>query len=137
MGKIPHRETPHSARKVCQLIIYLAMKENKISPAGESASTPLQSQTNPPRHILVVDDDSDIRRLNAEVLKRSGCHVDTAKDGEAGGRVLHAVSHAPDSYDLLITAPDMPGLSGLYLVKKLRAARMALPVLGHRTFAHA
>ena len=109
------------------------MKKNIISQAGESACVPLQSQTNPSQHILVVDDDRDLRRLNAEVLKRSGSPVDTAEDGAAGGKGLHAVSHAPDSYDLLITAPDMPGLSDPYLVKQLRAARMAPPVLGHRT----
>jgi PleD family two-component response regulator len=129
MGK-----TPHSTRKVCRLIFYLVMKKNIISQAGESACVPLQSQTNPPQHILVVDDARDLRRLNAGVLKRSGCPVDTAEDGEAGGKVLHAVSHASDSYDLLITAPDMPGLSDPYLVKQLRAARMAPPVLGHRTW---
>jgi DNA-binding response OmpR family regulator len=76
----------------------------------------------------VADDDSDLRRLNAGVLKPSGCHVDTAEDGDAYGKVLHAASHAPDSYDLLTADRDMLGLSGLCLVKKLRAAHMALPV---------
>jgi DNA-binding response OmpR family regulator len=83
----------------------------------------------PPRRILVVEDEPDIRRLNAEVLECSGYKVDTAEDGMAGWRVLHAVSHAPGSYDLLITDHDMPGLTGLALVKKVRAARMALPVI--------
>jgi DNA-binding response OmpR family regulator len=77
----------------------------------------------------VVDDEPDIRRLNAEVLESSGYHVDTAEDGLAGWKALHAVRHAPESYALLITDHDMPGLSGLALVKKLRAARIALPVI--------
>jgi CheY-like chemotaxis protein len=34
-----------------------------------------------------------------------------------------------DSYDLLITDNDMPKVTGLELVRKLRAARMALPVI--------
>ena len=55
--------------------------------------------------------------------------VDTAADGEEGWKALHAVSHAPDSYDLLITDHDMPGLSGLDLVKRLRAVHIALPVI--------
>ena len=72
------RQTPHGARKVCQLIIYLAMKDNQILPACESASTPLQSQTNPPHHILMVEDDIFLRQLNPEVRLRSGYEVDAA-----------------------------------------------------------
>jgi DNA-binding response OmpR family regulator len=105
------------------------MKDNRISQAGESDGAPLPRPTKPPCRILVVDDDSDIRFLNAEVLKGSGYQVDTAEDGEAGWKALHAVSYDPDSYDLLITDHDMPGLTGLDLVKKLRAAHMALPVI--------
>ena len=105
------------------------MKIKNVVPTEKADSASTQSQTNLALRILVVDDDSDIRLLNAEVLKRSGYEVDTAEDGEAGWKALHAVSYAPDSYDLLITDNDMPGLSGLDLVKKLRAARMELPVI--------
>ena len=95
----------------------------------EPASAPVQCRTSPPPRILVVEDEPDIRRLNAEVLKSFGYEVDTAEDGMAGWKTLHAVRHAPESYALLITDHDMPGLTGLALVKKLRAARMALPVI--------
>ena len=95
----------------------------------EPASPPVQCRTSPPPRILVVEDEPDIRRLNAEVLKSFGYKVDTAEDGLAGWKALRAVRHAPDSYALLITDHEMPGLTGLALVKKLRAARMALPVI--------
>ena len=104
-------------------------KHKRISQAGEPASAPVQLQTRPPRRILVVEDEPDIRSLNAEVLKNSGYEVDTAEDGKAGWEALHATCHAPESYALLITDHDMPGLSGLALIKKVRAARMALPVI--------
>ena len=100
-----------------------------MSQAGEPAGAALQGERNPPHRILVVEDEPDIRRLNAEVLKSSGYEVDTAEDGMAGWKALHAARHAPESYALLITDHDMPGLTGLALVKKLRAARMALPVI--------
>jgi DNA-binding response OmpR family regulator len=112
-----------------QLFGSLDLKENKIPPAREPASAALQSRTSPPRRILVVDDEPDIRRLNAEVLQNSGYHVDTAEDGKAGWEALHATRHSPESYALLITDHDMPGLSGLALIKKVRAASMALPVI--------
>jgi len=107
----------------------LDLKDKKFSPAGKPTSTPLQHPPKPPRRILVVEDEPDIRRLNAEVLIRSGYHVDTAEDGIEGWKALHAASHAPDNYALLITDHDMPGLTGLALIKKLRAAHMALPVI--------
>ena len=105
------------------------MRKHEILKEGEAVSASLQCRTNAPRRILVVEDEPDIRWLNAEVLKSSGYEVDTAEDGLAGWQALHATRHSPDSYNLLITDHDMPGLSGLALVKKVRAARMALPVI--------
>jgi DNA-binding response OmpR family regulator len=95
------------------------MKKNTILQAGESACVPL-----PPRRILLVDDDSGIRQLYADVLVRSGYNVDTAEDGASGWRALNA-SH----YDLLITDNTMPRVTGLDLIKKLRSEDMTLPVI--------
>ena len=80
--------------------------------------------TNPSTRILVVEDDRDVRELNTNVLSRSGYEVDAAEDGAAAWEALSA-----DSYDLLITDHHMPGLTGFELLKKLRAARMTLPVI--------
>lgn len=100
------------------------MKENAISAAGEPVVAPLQAQTNPPHRILVVEDDLAIRRLDTEVLVRSGYEVDAAEDGAAGWDALQA-----GDYDLMITDNSMPRLTGVELLKKLRAARMELPVI--------
>lgn len=112
-----------------QEFLNLDLKDNKISPAGEPATIPSQSRKRPTHRILVVEDEPDMRRLSAEVLQNSGYEVDTAADGKAGWEALHATRHSPESYALLITDHDMPGLSGLALIKKVRAARMALPVI--------
>jgi DNA-binding response OmpR family regulator len=93
-------------------------------PCAIATVTPTQGQTNPPQHILVVEDDSDLRQLSASVLIRFGYRVRAAEDGAAGWEALNA-----DSYDLLITDHNMPRLTGVELVKKLRSARMALPVI--------
>jgi DNA-binding response OmpR family regulator len=76
------------------------------------------------QRILVVEDEPAIRQFNAQVLARSGYQVDAAEDGAAGWEALHA-----NHFDLLLTDHDMPRLSGLDLVKKVRAARMTLPVI--------
>ncbi len=100
------------------------MNSNQILHMGESASAPAQGQANPSNRILLVDDDTCIRERSAEALATSGYQVDTAEDGLAGWAALHA-----SSYDLLITDNNMPKVSGVELVKKLRSARMTLPVV--------
>lgn len=94
-----------------------------------TGSLSLQCQVKPAHRILVVEDEPDIRRINAVALQRAGYQVDTAKDGLAGWKALNAVRQVPENYDLLITDHDMPGLTGLALVKKLRDAHMVLPII--------
>jgi two-component system, chemotaxis family, chemotaxis protein CheY len=100
------------------------MKANATSHTGESARGQGPCRAAPANRILVVDDDLTLRLLHADVLIHSGYYVDTANDGEHGWESLQA-----RNYDLLITDNDMPKVSGVELVKKLRAARMALPVI--------
>ena len=103
----------------------LTIKDNKLLQAGESAGAPPLRPTHlfPPR-ILVVDEDRDLRRLYTEALARPGYHVDAAEDGAAGWEALRA-----NNFNLLITEHNLPTLTGVELVGKLRAARMTLPVI--------
>jgi len=94
------------------------------TPCAKAAVAPTRNPANPSQRILVVEDDAAIRQLNAQVLVRSGYRVDAAEDGAAGWEALHA-----KNFNLLITDHDMPKLSGLELVKKVRSARMTLPVI--------
>ncbi|HLP78270.1 MAG TPA: response regulator [Candidatus Paceibacterota bacterium] len=74
--------------------------------------------------VLLVDDDADMRRVNLEALSGSGYHVDAVEDGAIAWETLQKTN-----YDLLVTDNNMPKVTGIALVKKLRAARMALPVI--------
>src|SRR5476651_325506 len=98
------------------------MSENKIGKAGNPAGAPLQCKTNPSRRILVVDDEPCIREISTEVLIQHGYNVDTAEDGAAAWQALNS-----DRYDLLVTDHNMPKVSGVELLKKLRISSMALP----------
>jgi CheY-like chemotaxis protein len=83
------------------------------------------TQCHPPHtaaRILVVDDDDDIRQLNAAVLKGSGYDVDTAVDGDAAWAILDS-----QCYDLLITDHSMPKLTGIELLNELHVAGKSLP----------
>ena len=100
------------------------MKDYKLSQGGEPAGPPPPRPTHSSHRILVVDEDSDLRRLYAEALAGLGFCVDAAKDGASGWKALKA-----NRYHLLITEHEMPNLTGIELVKMLRGARMALPVV--------
>ena len=105
-------------------MLFRSMKDNTISQAVGPDSAPLQHEPDAPQHILVVDDDSGIRTFSTRALVGSGYHVDTAEDGAAAWDALQI-----KAFNLLITDNDMPGLTGIELVKKLHSARMALPVI--------
>ena len=77
----------------------------------------------PPR-ILVVDDDSAMRRLNKEVLLAYGYAVDSAEDGVVAWNLLQL-----NKYDLLLTDNSMPNMSGIVLLQKLHAIGLVLPVI--------
>jgi DNA-binding response OmpR family regulator len=72
----------------------------------------------------VVDDDPTIRQVNRALLNRSGYEVEEAEDGAVAWVALNT-----DCYDLLITDNNMPHVTGIDLLKKLRAARMEMPVI--------
>jgi DNA-binding response OmpR family regulator len=100
------------------------MKENCIQPAEEAATQPLLYQMSPRHRILVVDDDSSVRQFNTVVLLHAGYEVNSAEDGAIAWETL-----LKDSYDLLVTDNNMPNVTGVELLKKVRAAGMILPVI--------
>ena len=100
------------------------MSAKDFSIADKAGSAPIPYQTGPPYRILVVEDDFSIRYFNTEVLMGSGYKVDAAEDGGAAWQALNT-----DWYDLLVTDHNMPKVSGIELLKKLRAARMSIPVI--------
>ncbi|MBA2390002.1 MAG: response regulator transcription factor, partial [Geodermatophilaceae bacterium] len=76
------------------------------------------------QHILVVDDDPALTRVLKRGLTYEGFVVEAAPDGEAG---LVAARERPP--DLVILDVMLPGLDGLQVLSRLRAADRRLPVL--------
>jgi DNA-binding NtrC family response regulator len=94
--------------------------QQACSPPAE----PIPFEIGKPRRILVVDDEADIRDLNTHTLTHSGFHVDAAKNGADAWEALQVTNYA-----LVVTDHSMPKLSGVDLIRKLHAARMAIPVI--------
>ncbi len=76
-----------------------------------------------PSHLLVVDDDREIRTLVGDYLKKNGYRVSLAGDGREMRAAL-----AKNSVDLIVLDLMLPGEDGLSLCRDLRA-RSNLPVL--------
>ena len=55
------------------------------------------------QHILVVEDDEDIRRICAKILTDSGYQVPIAEDGKAAWKMFQTAGHDPGGFDPLIT----------------------------------
>ena len=76
-----------------------------------------------PDHILIVDDDAEIRSLLGTYLRRNGLTTTAVGDGKAMWRALDA-GHV----DLIVLDLMLPGDDGLTLCRDLRA-RSDLPVI--------
>ena len=74
-------------------------------------------------HILVVDDDREIRDLLSRFLRKNGYRVDLAADGHEMRRVLENAR-----IDLVILDRILPGKDGLTLCRELRT-RSRVPVI--------
>jgi two-component system, OmpR family, response regulator len=76
-----------------------------------------------PDHVLVVDDDDELRELLREYLERNGCRVSLAMDGREMRRILESARP-----DIVVLDIMLPGENGLALCRDLRA-RSTLPII--------
>ena len=81
---------------------------------------PAQSDNVRARRILCVDDEPTVRELLHIYLRREGFEVETAPDGLAAWLIISA---HPSRFDAVITDNQMPHMTGLELVEKLRVAQ--------------
>ena len=84
-----------------------------LARAGRAAEAP---------HILLADDDEDIRDLVATTLRLSGYTVDTTDDGPTALALID--SRRPD---LVLLDVVMPGISGFEICRRLREQRAVPP----------
>ncbi len=91
---------------------------------GCEAATDLRAGELLGRHVLVVDDDGQVRHVLARLLQSYGAEVETAP---GGAQAMTKLDHG--SYDALLLDLDMPGVTGLDVLLHVQRAAPALPVL--------
>lgn len=79
-----------------------------------------------PGKVLVVDDSPTMRRIVANTLKRIG--FSDLEEAENGQQALILLSG--NTFDLIVTDWNMPGMSGLEFIKSVRSdSSNNLPIL--------
>lgn len=76
------------------------------------------------KHILVIDDDSDLCTMMQEVLEAEGYKVSVAADGERGISL-----HRKQPASLLITDIFMPNKEGIETIRDFRAEYPDMPII--------
>ncbi|MCL1825024.1 MAG: response regulator transcription factor [Betaproteobacteria bacterium] len=74
--------------------------------------------------LLLIEDDVPIANALVEGFARAGISVDHLVRADTAESVLELTA-----YDLLIVDLELPGMNGLELIRRLRRAQVALPVL--------
>ena len=78
------------------------------------------------KHVLVVDDEALLVRLNKRQLENGGYRVSVSTTSLGA---LELVVKDPGKYDLLLTDLTMPELSGIELIQKTLEHVPTLPVI--------
>jgi two-component system KDP operon response regulator KdpE len=78
----------------------------------------------PPLRILIVDDESAIRRALRPPLVELGFQVVEAARGEEGLQMLRA-----NAFDAVLLDVNMPGIGGVETLRRMRAMLPRLPIL--------
>jgi signal transduction histidine kinase len=81
--------------------------------------------------VLVVDDDTDVREVTAEMLRELGYRVHEAG---SGGAALDVLAHEP-RIDLMLVDFAMPGMSGADVARRAQRTNPHMPTLFITGFA--
>jgi two-component system, chemotaxis family, sensor kinase CheA len=84
----------------------------------------MQNRDRKIENILLAEDDPIVRRLSNRILARAGYRITAVNDGLSAWDALNE-----GDFDLLVTDNDMPNLTGVQLVAKLRLNKVRLPII--------
>jgi CheY-like chemotaxis protein/anti-sigma regulatory factor (Ser/Thr protein kinase) len=106
-------------------LYFPSTSEPVLAPAPEPITKPVNDAQGKGKHVMYVDDDQALVFLVARVLKRRGFTVTTFTDPREAQAALEA---NPYAYHLLLSDYNMPGYSGIDLLRQSKRIRADLPV---------
>jgi DNA-binding response OmpR family regulator len=91
---------------------------------------PPETVTQPcPTHVVIAEDDRDMRRFLVESFEEEGYRVTEAATGAELRRRLSGRLHGDAVPEILISDIRLPGFTGLELLAELRRSDWSLPVI--------
>jgi two-component system OmpR family response regulator len=106
-----------------KILLHISMGHERYSQAEYSVGRAIKAAMGGETHILVVDDDDEIRALLSDYLERNGFRATAVADGR---ETRHALEKA--RFDLVILDLMLPHESGLEICRELRA-NSEIPVI--------
>lgn len=107
-----------------------APAEINLSPTVQPEALPVTLLENMAKaHILVVDDEQNMRNSLAFILETANYQVTTAAEGRGALEEIMAARENGEPVNLLITDIRLPGLTGLQLIDELNYLKIKIPVL--------
>lgn len=94
-------------------------------PDSENPKPVLRDMLEPEPHVLIVEDDGEVRHLLARHLRGNGFFVSATRDGREMREVLRAMGQP---VDLVLLDVMLPGTSGMDLLKEIRG-NSTIPVV--------
>jgi len=88
------------------------------------------------KRILIADDEVALLKTIAFTLKRKGYATSSFKDGKSAYEEIMKSFENNELYDLIITDIQMPGISGLELIRKIRGSGIETPILAISGFGN-
>lgn len=116
-----HIECQSDPEKGTVFFLYLPRSESRHQPSDASTEMPRGTE-----HVLIVDDEPAIAKLEYRMLSNLGYRVTTKTDSQ---EALDAVRQAPDSFDLVITDMTMPHMTGDKLAVEIKKIKPEIPVM--------
>ncbi len=105
--------------------------EPNLRPTVEPSSLPVTvyMENMVKEHILIVDDEQNMRNTLAFILETANYQVTTAAEGREALEEILEAREKGRPVDLLITDMRLPGLTGLQLIDELNYLKIKIPVL--------
>jgi two-component system cell cycle sensor histidine kinase/response regulator CckA len=115
--------------KGTEFVIHLPIYREEALPLAPGASASVQvmasvkiptsepsKESERKKTVLLVEDESAVRKLASQVLSNNGLNVLEAKDGEEGLAIFRAQPHA---IDIVVTDVVMPKMSGVDMARNI------------------
>jgi len=96
------------------------------SPAEKKQKVQIEQLQGHNERILLIEDESDVRRFGKHILERNGYQVNDVADA---AEALKQFKKKNGDYDLIISDVVLPDINGLELIDQLQAIKGNVPVI--------